>query len=210
MKKTTTIIILSLIIAGGIVAWKSYNRSGSQPVGPAVCTQEAKLCPDGSYVGRTGPNCEFEACPTPQAQTNPGWLTFNDPTQGISFQYPETLGTKYIFTNQWPPKVTVNYRPFSCTIPEASIPENMTSLKTINGRSYCVNVNMEGTAGSEYTTYGYSTEINGKFVRFDFVLQYPQCSNYPEPQKTECDTEERANLNLNDLIDQIAQSVKMN
>jgi hypothetical protein len=29
----------------------------------AACTMEAKLCPDGSYVGRTGPNCEFEKCP---------------------------------------------------------------------------------------------------------------------------------------------------
>ena len=28
-----------------------------------ACTQDAKLCPDGSYVGRTGPNCEFAACP---------------------------------------------------------------------------------------------------------------------------------------------------
>ena len=28
------------------------------------CTQEAKQCPDGSYVGRTGPKCEFAACPT--------------------------------------------------------------------------------------------------------------------------------------------------
>ena len=28
-----------------------------------ACTQEAKQCPDGSYVGRTGPNCEFAPCP---------------------------------------------------------------------------------------------------------------------------------------------------
>jgi len=28
-----------------------------------ACTQEAKLCPDGSAVGRTGPNCEFAPCP---------------------------------------------------------------------------------------------------------------------------------------------------
>ncbi len=27
------------------------------------CTQDAKQCPDGSYVGRTGPNCEFTQCP---------------------------------------------------------------------------------------------------------------------------------------------------
>lgn len=27
------------------------------------CTAEAKLCPDGSGVGRIGPNCEFALCP---------------------------------------------------------------------------------------------------------------------------------------------------
>ncbi len=31
--------------------------------GAVACTEEAKLCPDGSYVGRTGPNCEFTPCP---------------------------------------------------------------------------------------------------------------------------------------------------
>lgn len=29
-----------------------------------ACTMDAKLCPDGSYVGRTGPNCEFATCPS--------------------------------------------------------------------------------------------------------------------------------------------------
>ncbi len=28
-----------------------------------ACTMEAKQCPDGSYVGRTGPRCEFAPCP---------------------------------------------------------------------------------------------------------------------------------------------------
>lgn len=28
-----------------------------------ACTEEAKVCPDGSSVGRTGPHCEFAACP---------------------------------------------------------------------------------------------------------------------------------------------------
>ena len=28
-----------------------------------ACTMEAKQCPDGSYVSRTGPNCEFASCP---------------------------------------------------------------------------------------------------------------------------------------------------
>lgn len=28
-----------------------------------ACTLEARMCPDGSYVGRTGPSCEFARCP---------------------------------------------------------------------------------------------------------------------------------------------------
>jgi hypothetical protein len=40
--------------------------------GVVACTMEAKLCPDGSAVGRTGPNCEFEACPTTTADTVSG------------------------------------------------------------------------------------------------------------------------------------------
>ena len=34
------------------------------PTGQVACTMEAKLCPDGSAVARTGPNCEFAACPS--------------------------------------------------------------------------------------------------------------------------------------------------
>lgn len=39
------------------------SANSSKP-GLKMCTQEARLCPDGkTYVGRTGPNCEFAACP---------------------------------------------------------------------------------------------------------------------------------------------------
>ena len=31
--------------------------------GQTVCTQDAKLCPDGSYVSRQPPSCEFAKCP---------------------------------------------------------------------------------------------------------------------------------------------------
>jgi len=33
----------------------------SEPV--IACTADAKVCPDGSSVGRKGPACQFEACP---------------------------------------------------------------------------------------------------------------------------------------------------
>lgn len=39
-----------------------------------ACTLEAMVCPDGSAVGRTGPNCEFTPCPsvTPTPSEKPG------------------------------------------------------------------------------------------------------------------------------------------
>jgi hypothetical protein len=39
------------------------DTSGGKGTTPKACTEEAKVCPDGSAVGRTGPNCEFSACP---------------------------------------------------------------------------------------------------------------------------------------------------
>lgn len=30
---------------------------------PVACTLDAKQCPDGSYVGRVAPDCEFAVCP---------------------------------------------------------------------------------------------------------------------------------------------------
>ncbi|HPN96255.1 MAG TPA: hypothetical protein PLK35_00665 [Candidatus Moranbacteria bacterium] len=47
------------------LATKSGEISGKiNEKKPLECTMEARVCPDGSSVGRTGPNCEFEPCPT--------------------------------------------------------------------------------------------------------------------------------------------------
>jgi hypothetical protein len=44
-----------------VISWLANHV---KPVPAQVaCTQEAKICPDGTAVGRTGPNCEFAACP---------------------------------------------------------------------------------------------------------------------------------------------------
>ena len=55
-----TIILFSIIaatVAGGLFY---FNYKTIMPV---ACTMEAKLCLDGSYVSRQGPNCEFTKCP---------------------------------------------------------------------------------------------------------------------------------------------------
>lgn len=57
------IILLILILAVFIIAVFYGAFLLKKPGQKVACTMEAKLCPDGSYVGRTGPNCEFAACP---------------------------------------------------------------------------------------------------------------------------------------------------
>lgn len=37
-----------------------------------ACTQEARMCPNGSYVSRTGPLCEFSTCPRNELPAYPG------------------------------------------------------------------------------------------------------------------------------------------
>ncbi len=40
------------------------SNGGTSPGNPGqACSTEAMICPDGTAVGRTGPNCEFEPCP---------------------------------------------------------------------------------------------------------------------------------------------------
>lgn len=48
--------------AGAQTAVRSETRA-ELDADLVACTMEARQCPDGSFVGRTVPNCEFAACP---------------------------------------------------------------------------------------------------------------------------------------------------
>src|SRR3569623_204906 len=81
MQKYLAIFVVFLaLFGGGFYAFKTnmFGQASGPPQGGdqggVVCTMEAKLCPDGSYVGRTGPNCEFSACPS-AATTSSGNVT---------------------------------------------------------------------------------------------------------------------------------------
>jgi len=64
MKKTTIGIALMFVaILIIVVIFGTYKFIFSKDNQPVACTMEAKICPDGSAVGRTGPDCEFSPCP---------------------------------------------------------------------------------------------------------------------------------------------------
>ena len=69
-----TVIVFSRIYANPsflpafdqiLSTFKFIGPAASPSASPVACTQEVKICPNGSYVGRTGPNCEFAPCPSP-------------------------------------------------------------------------------------------------------------------------------------------------
>lgn len=85
------IALVSVGIIGGAYFWSRVQFTKSAQPNIKACTQEAKLCPDGSSVGRVGPNCEFAACPQPAATPSnetTGWKTYTDNKSGYSINYP--------------------------------------------------------------------------------------------------------------------------
>lgn len=61
MRKYPPIAILVTAVVVVAVAAALFTLTPTRPKG-TVCTMEARQCPDGSFVGRSGPNCEFAPC----------------------------------------------------------------------------------------------------------------------------------------------------
>lgn len=63
MLKAIYILVAIALVATVIQFFITSNDTDSTPV---ACTMDAMMCPDGSFVGRTGPNCEFVCPPAPE------------------------------------------------------------------------------------------------------------------------------------------------
>jgi hypothetical protein len=56
------LVDISKFVGLGKISVKDIAKTFKFITPQVACTMDAKMCPDGSYVGRTGPNCEF-VCP---------------------------------------------------------------------------------------------------------------------------------------------------
>jgi hypothetical protein len=58
-------VIVGVLGVGGLLYFAALTNPINQKEfpGPVACTMEAKVCPDGTSVGRVGPRCEFAECP---------------------------------------------------------------------------------------------------------------------------------------------------
>lgn len=209
---------IGLLVIGLAGLW--YFQSQSQKREPSMCTQEAKLCSDGSYVGRSGPNCEFTACPSESPVLN-NWKTATDTESGVSFIYPDPLvvspatnkQTTYIKLVEWPPRFKSEDVAFICNV--RNFTEDLPTTierRTIGEREYCVTEASEGAAGSVYTTYTYAFPLEYMLPGSDdrtgsltFTLQFPQCGNYDDPEKTDCE-HERLSFDIDGLVNTMIRS----
>lgn len=77
------IAIVALLAIGGSAYYFFAGKAEKQ----VVCTKKAKMCPDGSSVSRTGPNCEFMPCSNEEiADIN--WKTYHNDIYGFELKYP--------------------------------------------------------------------------------------------------------------------------
>ena len=60
-------LVVVVIVVAAYLALKKEAGAPSDQTGAVggVCTQDVKRCPDGSYVQRVSPTCEFAACAEP-------------------------------------------------------------------------------------------------------------------------------------------------
>lgn len=92
MKNTIYIVLAIIVIIVAIAVIK--NQNVASPNNSVACTQEAKLCPDGSAVGRVGPMCEFSACPglfPTSSTTSSDLIHVVSPQSGSTISSPVTI-----------------------------------------------------------------------------------------------------------------------
>lgn len=101
MNRKVTIAVITtvsfvVLVSGFSLINKKEERISERK--QTACTQEVKLCPDGSSVGRAGPNCDFEECLNGKESTKDNfskmiedfenWKTYTDKELGFEMKYP--------------------------------------------------------------------------------------------------------------------------
>lgn len=193
------LVILVILGFGGLLWYGNVTQNGAGNLGDeyTLCTADAQLCPDGSYVNRTGPTCEFTACPVMA-----GWVTTTTPDL-VTFSYPETPTTTYIDIVNWPPKVTYSSKSYFCAEGGSVNTARGETEKIIRSYEFCRTTKAARAAGNAYTDYTYTWEsIKGGTATLTFGLRFIPCGDYNTNEQIECEREHDS-FNVDDLFEKI-------
>ncbi len=89
---SSSVVALALLIVGGVYAYLRTlpGKATVTPSPEGACTLDAKLCPDGSAVGRIPPACEFAPCPSASSNLTSGWKVYRSTAYHYEVKYPPT------------------------------------------------------------------------------------------------------------------------
>lgn len=183
-KNALIALLTFLLVFGGYLAAANWQSWWPFTQDEAVfCTQDAKLCPDGSYVGRTSPKCEFAACP--EGPDTSDWKIYRNEQYGFEFKYPDTID----FWNSSSEKARISVKSYDSTCencPTGEVPTVVTASKEV-------------TVGDVYMTRdeGYTHQGGPErywFVRYSFtkgvrhsIMLEPAKTDASKPVSTQLD-----------------------
>ncbi len=121
MKTLFAGIVLIVVLGLAGFLYRNVLEHPATNVPGTACTLEAKICPDGTTVGRSGPSCEFAVCPFPNVSID---------SVGISFALPAGYAADENAYGAEPTLVGAFVRPASTT----------NALQTITVHAYPVPV----------------------------------------------------------------------
>jgi hypothetical protein len=184
-----------------------------------ACTLEALICPDGSSVGRVGPNCEFAPCPSPAtpAVNTQNWDTLQ--TTSFTLRYPEDFrieeeGSSYILTKAGPTQragtelydgvaIIINWHDLDGASLSEYVDQHLAATKN-DGISTVVRGKEPITIG-QYQGYSYVIEGLGQFTK-NFIVK--EGSN--QALQIEYLVADDNNQGYQRVVDQVLASIQLN
>ena len=79
------ILFILFVGIGGFM----YRNAIEYSTRPTACQMDAKVCPNGTSVTRTGPSCTFPACPLPNVSLSDIGITFAVPDGFVASDLPD-------------------------------------------------------------------------------------------------------------------------
>lgn len=144
------IVFIILIGIGGLI----YRNAVEHPSEPIACPLDAKVCPDGTTVGRTGTACEFPVCPPPNVVLDPIGIAFAVPA-GYTEGRDGGDGTQNLLVAYSPGGINATDTAPRIEIWRYPIDASSTALETIKATA------IGGASGAPVPSTAYSSAVIG-------------------------------------------------